>query len=508
MPTNNLHIPEHLRRPKDLNKRKLMGNYQRNCVNLLEYQSTNPNNENSPEYKRLEYEVSKSRDAIFTFQPSLSSLFPDKNDFPMVDGQNVKLPDLADLMGQAQEISYEKLGYKDKNNQDLNLDSVVHEITIPTLQLDKDGKPAYNDDGDIQFQEETFFALKGNNIDEVKNNFQSLFNTISEKSENSISQLREEMETFSSIMPESHDYDESGYKSVTPDYVISLEKFFGKNLKDLSNTTIQSEVLNSLGDSMGQKALKKHLSVINYTDNVNKYVKTVMEENEGRGLFGHFLQDTNINYVNNGKIEKALGRNAFCDILFNEVSKNLIERTDLANKNGNAQDLALFENTFGNNPMANDMFNQILSESADSAMRTLSKYNNRIPQETFTPNVLPNLAPPAPSQPNFYERMSNPDTFADSLMNPRGTVDNLLGHNNNPAPQLDGYGRPIYNQPQQSDFNQEQQAQLPNNLERTVDNLVKDIPYTPQYGQNNSMPNNNSNVSNPPSIIDLKSIIL
>lgn len=510
MPANKLQIPKHLRRPKDARRKDLMGNYQRTCKNLLAYEAANPNSENSAEYKRLENEVNKYRDELFDFEKSLSELFPDKSEFPMVDGQSITLPNLQDLLFQAQEIGYEKAGYKGTNNQEPDLDSIIHQVTIPVLQLDKNGNPTFDDNGDIQFANQAFFTLKGNDINEVKSSFQSLLNSVSEKAESSISQMREEVETLSSLIPESHDYEDPNYKQISPDLVVSLEKFFGKDLKELSNTTIQAETLKTLEAPTGQKAIKKNLSVFNYENNVNQYVNKVIEENEGRGPFGYFLNDSNVNYVNNGKIEKTVGRNAFSNHLYSEISKKLSERVDLANKTGNTEDLVLFENTFGNNQMANEMFNQILAESADSTMRILSNYNKQIPQHTFNPTALPNLAPPAPAEPSFYDRMTNANTFQESFMNPQGSVDKLLGYNNAPAPQLDGYGRPIqspspYNQPPQSLPAQEQQPQLPSN-DRTVENVVRDIPYTPQYAQNNSY--SNGPVPNAAPAIDLSSIKL
>lgn len=494
--------------PEDIRRRKLMGNYKNNCVEFLEYQKANPDSENTQEYKRLEYQVNKSRDALYKLQPMLSEIYPNKEDFPMVDTQIVTLPDLGDILNHAERLNFQKQGYKDKNNQEPNLDSVVHEVTIPILELDKDGNPVYDDDGIVKFTNGSFFALKGKDINEVKSNFQTLLNSVSEKAESNISQIREEVETLSSLMPESHDdYTDSNYKQTSPDVVVALEKFFGKDLKELSNTTIQAEALKALEAPTGQKALKNSLSLINYTDNLNNYVNRVIEENEGRPGFGYFLQDNNVNYVNNGKVEKTLGRNAFHSHLFNEVSRNLKERIELANKTGNTQDLALFENTFGNNPMANEMFNQILSESADSAMRSLSKYNTHIPQETFTPRVLPNLAPPAPAEPSFYDRMTNANTFQESFMNPQGSVDKLLGYNNAPVPQLDGYGRPIYPEIPQSYPAQETQPQLTSN-DRTVENAIRDIPYTPQYAQNSSMPHGNGPVPNAAPAIDLSSVKL
>ena len=133
--------------------------------------------------------------------------------------------------------------------------------------------------------------------------------------------------------------------------------------------------------------------------------------------------------------------------------------------------MALFNNPFGENDLANERFNNILSVSLDTTMRRLSNDNSRIPNDVFQQAVRPNLEAPQ-RQSSLPEMFSNPENYGDYLSNPNQAVDKMLGRQE--APQLDYYGQPVVRDVY---YQTPAQAQLEGQGEMNLDNITKDIIY-------------------------------
>ena len=450
-------------------RQRLIGGYKKSCENLLEFSTRNPEDKNSQNYKQLVSLKERALDKLYSYQPALRKLYPDKNDFPIFDGDNIRMVDIGNILIDAMKISYEDPDFADNKTQSINLDSLFTPVTVSNYKKDANGDLVGDDDGHAILEDVTIFTIKGANLEEVKNNFQAVLNTVVNNSEATISSLKKEIEDITNLIPEldgTNDY-------YTNNANISLERFFGKTTEELSSSNFESEILRIMQQPKGQETQKKTLSLIRYSEKLNKFIDTVIDENmkQSGNYFRNFLNDTSVNTISDNKLVKTTGRNALSNYLFDTVASKLQTDYENALLTKNQSDLALFNNPFGENDLANERFNNILSVSLDTTMRRLSNDNSRIPNDVFQQAVRPNLEAPQ-RQSSLPEMFSNPENYGDYLSNPNQAVDKMLGRQE--APQLDYYGQPVVRDVY---YQTPAQAQLEGQGEMNLDNITKDIIY-------------------------------
>ena len=79
-------------------RQRLIGGYKKSCENLLEFSTRNPEDKNSQNFKQLVSLKERALDKLYSYQPALRKLYPDKNDFPIFDGDNIRMVDIGNIL--------------------------------------------------------------------------------------------------------------------------------------------------------------------------------------------------------------------------------------------------------------------------------------------------------------------------------------------------------------------------------------------------------------------------
>jgi hypothetical protein len=422
---------------------------------LNEFSQINPDVKTGAKYEKLVTDLNSLKLEILSLSPSARKKYKSPNDFPTYG------PDIQEAM-----ISCLITDASDGTTSTHNIDSesiknLIEPVTIKVPKFDAKGQPVVivtdGVNGEDQYiqesEEQTIFALKGKNIEEVVNNFAKIISDIQNNTSSEVQSLRDNIEDL-----------ESKIEDTKGEFEELIEEKISNSLPEAPSLNIEEEIDKYLTSPRGVTRQNNFLSNKFYIAKFKKFFKELKDLHLARTQTGALMSKSNlgnallsdISYTGHnteGKLVTLRGKaiDVLNDYTWDKLSQDFV-------KFNNENPVSLLENVLGDDEEANRIFTNMIYSSFKISTNKLLGDNPTLPSNTFEGQLPEN--PYEVNRNDFFTNTTNSNLIHNTVM---------------------GSNQPIYGLDRFLNQNQSQQ-QYPTQIQQPINQ--NQIPYN-NYAENN-----------------------